>query len=428
MINFEAHMKHIYATILLVLATTTASAQWYVELGVTNSNLSSYSTTAAPGQVPTPTDLDSYSGLRDFSYGFGYLFSLKSKEARIASNGKPAFFRLGIGAGFEQSNLRTNATIHNVAYPNIYNLAQAQGRLGIYLTPVLFRSKQINADGSRSPRVLLDLHAGAAHNLYTSATQHYGNTLINLLHDSNEFNKTYSSYFYGAGVQFSISKYLQLYARYAVDNAFEFTEINNQNNTERYRIYKDKASIGLVIDLSAKRRHKKEQQQQQHHTHQEDIAALSSSLQADIQSLQARLVDQEEKINMLETEQAHLDARLHPDGFKCLFAFTAVHFALNDASVNESLYGQQLTKVAQFLEKNPKVILTIVGYADPSGAESLNMKLSHQRAEAVKDYLMKNHSVSQQRMIWLGAGETKRFDPNTPSKNRRTELYITTQE
>lgn len=51
-------MKHIYATLLLVLATTTANAQWYVELGVTNSNLSSYSTTAAPGQVPTPTDLD----------------------------------------------------------------------------------------------------------------------------------------------------------------------------------------------------------------------------------------------------------------------------------------------------------------------------------------------------------------------------------
>lgn len=209
-------MKNIYTTILLLFFFVTASAQWYFELGVVNSHLASYSVSATAGQEPTPTYLESYSGLRDFSYGFGYLFPFKSLEKRIAPDFKPSLVRLGLGLGFEQNNLRTNATINNVDYPNIYNLAQVQGHMGIYLTPVLLRSKNKNADGKRNPLVLLDIHAGAAYNVYTSATQYRNNTLINLMHDSKEFNKTYGSYFYGAGLQFPLGKHRELYARYAV--------------------------------------------------------------------------------------------------------------------------------------------------------------------------------------------------------------------
>ena len=163
--------------LLFLLFFVPTQAQWYVETAVTNNRLAAYSLTGTNATSITPTKVDSFKGFRDTSYGFGYLFSFHSIEERMADDYQTPFFRLGIGLGFEQMNLKTNAIINSAAYPNVYSMAQAQSRLGAYLSPLFLFAKQSIGNKLPQPKFSLDIHGGLGYNYYTSAEQHFGNTL-----------------------------------------------------------------------------------------------------------------------------------------------------------------------------------------------------------------------------------------------------------
>lgn len=68
----------------------------------------------------------------------------------------------------------------------------------------------------------------------------------------------------------------------------------------------------------------------------------------------------------------------------------------------------------------------INGHTDSDGTESYNLRLSMNRAQAVKQYLTLNHAIPPERLIVYGYGESMPLRPNssaaTKQLNRRVEI------
>ena len=83
--------------------------------------------------------------------------------------------------------------------------------------------------------------------------------------------------------------------------------------------------------------------------------------------------------------------------------------------------------VAQVLVDFPDMGVRVEGHTDSQGSDSMNLRLSNERAESVKTYLS-SQGVIASRLKSEGFGETRPIDTNrTPegrAKNRRVEFHI----
>lgn len=87
-----------------------------------------------------------------------------------------------------------------------------------------------------------------------------------------------------------------------------------------------------------------------------------------------------------------------------------------------------LAKQAEILNLYfPKAIAYVCGYTDATGSDTLNDKLSLQRAEAVRNFLV-NQKVDGARIKTQGFGKQFEVAPNTTAEgralNRRTEVIL----
>jgi outer membrane protein OmpA-like peptidoglycan-associated protein len=86
-----------------------------------------------------------------------------------------------------------------------------------------------------------------------------------------------------------------------------------------------------------------------------------------------------------------------------------------------------LDAAAQLLKTQPDATVYINAYCDPIGGAQLNQKISEERAEAVRDYLVKDGVPSDQ-LVARGRGATDFIASNTTAEgrkqNRRIELVI----
>ena len=84
-----------------------------------------------------------------------------------------------------------------------------------------------------------------------------------------------------------------------------------------------------------------------------------------------------------------------------------------------------LNKALNTLEENPDIIVEIQGYTDNAGNRVKNQKLSLNRANAVRDWLV-SHGIDAKRLTTKGFGQEKPLVPNTSpenmQKNRRIEF------
>jgi len=60
--------------------------------------------------------------------------------------------------------------------------------------------------------------------------------------------------------------------------------------------------------------------------------------------------------------------------------------------------------VALKMKQDPSLTAEVLGYTDPSGSATANQRLSQQRADAVKSYLMKRHGIDGSRITATGKG------------------------
>jgi len=73
--------------------------------------------------------------------------------------------------------------------------------------------------------------------------------------------------------------------------------------------------------------------------------------------------------------------------------------------VLEEHYKSQLDLIAQTLQKNPELSITLSGFADKRGDSTFNQALSEQRALTVKNYLIDNN-VKEEQVITNSFGES----------------------
>lgn len=89
---------------------------------------------------------------------------------------------------------------------------------------------------------------------------------------------------------------------------------------------------------------------------------------------------------------------------------------------------EYLNDLATALIDNPELKIKLVGHTDNIGSEKFNLRLSQQRAQTLKDYLVQR-GVNESRIEADGKGLTEPLNNNETeegrSKNRRVELTIT---
>lgn len=103
-----------------------------------------------------------------------------------------------------------------------------------------------------------------------------------------------------------------------------------------------------------------------------------------------------------------------------------IYFATNSAAINQTS-TIVISQFAGFLMDHPSYRVQISGHTDNSGTPATNLKLSEDRAKAVRQLLI-GMGISAERLTTKGYGETVPIaDNNTETgkaKNRRTEFML----
>lgn len=90
-----------------------------------------------------------------------------------------------------------------------------------------------------------------------------------------------------------------------------------------------------------------------------------------------------------------------------------------------------IAKLASILKKYPENVITVKGYTDSMGSDSVNKTLSEKRAQAVKESLAQG-GVPNETLSTVGMGKENPVADNKSadgrSKNRRVEIEITVDE
>ena len=88
--------------------------------------------------------------------------------------------------------------------------------------------------------------------------------------------------------------------------------------------------------------------------------------------------------------------------------------------------AKELATVIEVLKADATLKIEVQGHTDNVGAKAANLTLSQQRADAVRDYLIKTGGIAAARLTAVGFGDTKPVAPNTTDAgkalNRRVEL------
>ena len=104
-----------------------------------------------------------------------------------------------------------------------------------------------------------------------------------------------------------------------------------------------------------------------------------------------------------------------------------IYFDTNAATIMQTSH-RLLSAVAETLKAHPEVkVVRVEGHTDSRSSDAYNMKLSQNRADAVRSYLM-NQGVAGERLVAVGLGEREPLDaretPDAWDLNRRVEFMI----
>ena len=96
--------------------------------------------------------------------------------------------------------------------------------------------------------------------------------------------------------------------------------------------------------------------------------------------------------------------------------FPVVYFAFNSIGIKQSELSK-LNGILRTLKENPEMKVTVTGWCDTKGSVTVNKRISRQRAEAVKTWLVKN-GIEANRISAIGNGSDGTQDAD---KARRVE-------
>ena len=105
----------------------------------------------------------------------------------------------------------------------------------------------------------------------------------------------------------------------------------------------------------------------------------------------------------------------------------SIYFETNSASLSPDSRAV-VEEIGGFMRAYENTVVDIDGNSDSTGARELNLTLSKQRADAVKNYLMTKYGYPASRMRTAGNGPDKPIETNDTAegreKNRRTDIKV----
>jgi peptidoglycan-associated lipoprotein len=141
-----------------------------------------------------------------------------------------------------------------------------------------------------------------------------------------------------------------------------------------------------------------------------DREAGDAAIRADLVALRAEL-------QALRTEYG---ARISVIEGQLRFALP-VHFAFDDAAVRSQDHAA-LERFAQVAQRHYRgSVITIEGFADPAGSAAYNLRLSRERADAVRDFLAER-GVDASNLKTVGYGKTRLVRPGAQGSDPGAEL------
>ena len=100
-----------------------------------------------------------------------------------------------------------------------------------------------------------------------------------------------------------------------------------------------------------------------------------------------------------------------------------VEFPFNKSTIQKK-YHEELKKVGTLLLDHPDLELSVQGHTDHVGGEEENLQLSMDRANAIRNYLIRTFTLDPRRIEALGFGEKKPVASNKTEKGRQKNRRV----
>ncbi len=104
-------------------------------------------------------------------------------------------------------------------------------------------------------------------------------------------------------------------------------------------------------------------------------------------------------------------------------AFKSLEFESGKADILQSMH-EDLSKLGNFMLDHPHIDLTISGHTDSEGKPEANLRLSQERADAIKAYLVYEYKVPSSRITAIGYGGTKPIVEEKTDHDRRLNRRV----
>jgi outer membrane protein OmpA-like peptidoglycan-associated protein len=166
---------------------------------------------------------------------------------------------------------------------------------------------------------------------------------------------------------------------------------------------------------------------------QQRIAELEKQLgsQAKEKSLLARQLTNQAKARevfaSVERSFNRDEANVLRDGNDIIIRLVGLNFPSAAATIEQKSFGL-LTKVRDAIKAFPGSTVSVLGHTDSYGSDEKNLQLSHERADAVKKYLLANSTTVASQIEATGYGESKPIASNETkdgrAANRRVDVVI----
>ena len=122
-------------------------------------------------------------------------------------------------------------------------------------------------------------------------------------------------------------------------------------------------------------------------------------------------VNQKETVDKAETRVAEQDIKE-----SAKVTFPVIYFTFNSIDIQQN-EETKLNAILKTLKENPNMKVTVTGWCDTKGSVAVNKRISRQRAETVKTWLVKN-GIEANRITAIGNGSD---DTQDADKARRVE-------
>lgn len=162
----------------------------------------------------------------------------------------------------------------------------------------------------------------------------------------------------------------------------------------------------------------------------DSLDARLAELEEREEKVTAQLQEKRERERTLERVRNVFDqneAEVLTSGNELIVRMQGLNFPSGSSDIQPKNFGL-LTKLQRVIREFAAGSITVAGHTDARGNDARNMKLSEDRAQAVRQYLLANMDTDDDRITAVGRGESQPIATNETeqgrSKNRRIDVTI----